>query len=60
VGGRFVQLCAAVVAACGLDDLGIERAVEKAIKELSKQRKTGFRSTPGPPATSTQTGSAKS
>jgi hypothetical protein len=34
-GGRFVRLCAAVVVACGLDDRGIERAVENALKELS-------------------------
>jgi hypothetical protein len=33
-GGRFVRLCAAVVVACGFGRRGIERAVEKAIKEL--------------------------
>jgi hypothetical protein len=58
--GRFVRLCAAVVVACGLEDRGIERAVEKAIKELSKQQRKGFRRIPRPPATPTQTGSAKS
>ena len=41
--GPFVRLCAAVVVACGLDDRGIERAVEKAIKELSKERRKGFK-----------------
>jgi hypothetical protein len=58
--GRFVRLCGAVVVACGLEDQGIERAVEKAIKELSKQQRKGFRRIPRPPATPTQTGSAKS
>ena len=58
--GRFVRLCAAVVVACGFDDRGIERAVEKAIKELSKQQRKGFRRIPRPPATPTQTGSTKS
>jgi hypothetical protein len=59
-GGRFVQLCEAVDMACGLEDRGIERAVEKAIRELSKQRQKGLRRIPRPPATPTQTGSAKS
>lgn len=59
-GGRFVRLCHAATVACGLDDRGIERPVEKAIKELSKQQRTGFRRTPRPAATPTQTGSAKS
>lgn len=59
-GGRFVRLCAAVVVACGLDDRGIERAVEKALKELSARRPPGFRRAPKPPATPTETGSRKS
>jgi hypothetical protein len=58
--GRFVRLCGAVVVACGLEDRGIERAVEKAIKELSKQRREGFRRIPKPPATPTPTGADKS
>ena len=57
--GRFVLLCAAVALACGLQRRGIERAVEKAIKELSEQQRKGFRRIPRPPATPTQTGSAK-
>jgi hypothetical protein len=59
-GGRFVRLCAPVVAACGLDDRGIERAVEKALKELSARRRPGLRRVPKPPATPTETGSRKS
>jgi hypothetical protein len=59
-GGRFVRLCAAVVVACGLDDRGIERAVEKALKELSARRPPGLRRAPKPPATPTETGSRKS
>ena len=58
--GRFVRLCEAVVVACGLEDRGIERAVEKAIKELSKQQRKGFRRVPRPPTTPTQTAAAKS
>ena len=58
--GPFVRLCAAVVAACGFGDRGIERAVEKAIKELSKERRKGFKRIPKPPATSTESGSASS
>jgi hypothetical protein len=41
--GRFVLLCAAAVAACGLDDSGIERAVERAIKVVRSRRRAGFR-----------------
>jgi hypothetical protein len=59
-GGPFVRLCVAVVVACGLGDRGIERAVEKAIAELSKQRRKGFRRIPRPPAATPQTRSAKS
>jgi hypothetical protein len=59
-GGRFVQLCAAVVVACGFDDRGIERAVEKAIKELSAEQRKGFRRLPRPPATRIESGSANS
>jgi hypothetical protein len=59
-GGRFVRLCAAVVVRCGLDDQGIERAVEKALKELSARRRLGFRRAPKLPATPTETGSRKS
>jgi hypothetical protein len=40
-GGRFVRLCAAVCVACGLDDRGIERAVEKAISVVKSRRPTG-------------------
>jgi hypothetical protein len=58
--GRFVRLCAAVVAACGLDDRGIERSVEKAIKELTTEQRKGFRRIPKPPATPTESGSANS
>jgi hypothetical protein len=58
--GRFVRLCAVVVAACRLDDLGIERSVEKAIKELSAEQRKGFRRIPKPPATPTESGSASS
>jgi hypothetical protein len=58
--GRFVRLCADVVLACRLERRGIERAVEKAIKELSKQQRKGFRRTSGPSVTPTRTGSAKS
>jgi hypothetical protein len=58
--GPFVRLCAAVVTACGFGDRGIERAVEKAIKELSKQSRKGFRRSPRAPATPTQTRSTKS
>jgi hypothetical protein len=58
--GRFVRLCHAVTIACGLDDRGIERAVEKAIKELSNERRKGFRKSPRPPSTSTESGSRKS
>jgi hypothetical protein len=39
-GGRFVRLCAAVCVACSLDDRGIERAVEKAIKLVKARRPT--------------------
>jgi hypothetical protein len=59
-GGRFVRLCAAVVVACGFGRRGIERAVEKAIMELSKQRRKGFKRIPKPPATPTESGSANS
>jgi hypothetical protein len=58
--GRFVRLCAVVVAACRLDDLGIERSVEKAIKELSAEQRKGFRRIPKPPATPTESGSDSS
>jgi hypothetical protein len=58
--GPFVRLCAAVVTACGFGDRGIERAVEKAIKELSKERRKGFKRIPKPPATPTESGSASS
>ena len=43
-----------------LDDRGIERAVEKAIKELSKEQRKGFKRIPKPPATPTESGSANS
>ncbi len=59
-GGRFIRLCAAVVVACGFDDHGIERAVEKAIKELANQSRKGFTKSPTALATPTQTGSTKS
>jgi hypothetical protein len=49
-----------VVVACGFGRRGIERAVEKAIKELSKQRRKGFKRIPKPPATPTESGSANS
>jgi hypothetical protein len=58
--GRFVRLCAAVVAACGLDDRGIERSVEKAIKELTTEQRKGFKRISKPPATPTESGSASS
>jgi hypothetical protein len=58
--GPFVRLCAAVVAACGFGDRGIERAVEKAIKELFKERRQGFERIPKRPATATESGSANS
>ena len=45
-GGAFVRLCAAVTTACGLDDVGIERAAEKAIKALSSHLRKGFKPTP--------------
>lgn len=57
---RFVRLCAAVVAACGLDDRGIERSVEKAIKELTTEQRKGLRRISKPPATPTESGSADS
>jgi hypothetical protein len=41
--GRFVRLCADVCVACGLDDRGIERAVEKAIKLVNSRSPTGKR-----------------
>jgi hypothetical protein len=59
-GGRFVRLCEAVVLFCSLERRGIERAVEKAIKELSKQQRKGFRRNPRPPGTTTPIGTAKS
>ena len=40
--GPFVRLCVAVVVACSFDDRGVERAVEKAIKELSTEQRKGF------------------
>jgi hypothetical protein len=59
-GGRFVRLCAAVVVACGFDGLGVERAVEKAIKELSAEQQKGLRRIPKQPATRIESGSANS
>jgi hypothetical protein len=59
-GGRFVRLCADVVVACGLDDRGIERAVEKALKELSAWRQPGLRRARKSPPTPGKTGSDKS
>jgi hypothetical protein len=52
-GGRFVGLCQAVALACHLANRGIERAVEKAIKELSKHKRQSFRRIPKPPTTPT-------
>jgi hypothetical protein len=59
-GGPFVRLCAALVVACRFNDRGVERAVEKAIKELSEQSRKGFRRSPRAPATPAQPGSTKS
>jgi hypothetical protein len=56
--GRFVRLCHAVTVACGLDDRGLERAVEKAIKLLLEERRKGFRKIPRPPSTSGDSGSS--
>ena len=38
-GGPFVRLVASVVNACGLDDTGIERAVERALKTVAKRKR---------------------
>jgi hypothetical protein len=59
-GGRFVRLCAAVVVACGFDGLGVERAVEKAIKELSAEQRKGLRGIPKRTATRIESGSVSS
>ena len=58
--GPFVRLCVAIVVACGFDDRGVERAVEKAIKELSTEQRNGFRRPPRLPVTPTESGSANS
>jgi hypothetical protein len=38
--GRFVRLCAAVCIASGLDDRGIEQAVERTIELVNSKRRT--------------------
>ena len=59
--GLFVRLCAAVVTNCGFGHRGIERAVERAIKELSKEQRRGLQAIfPKPPATPTESGLASS
>jgi hypothetical protein len=58
-GGPFVRLCSAVAVACGLEDRGIERAAEKAIKRLCEHRRKGFRRGPGPTSSATKARSSK-
>jgi hypothetical protein len=58
--GPFVRLCAAVVVACGFDDRGVERAVEKAIKGLSTEQRKGLQKASRPQVTPTESGSANS
>ena len=40
-GGRFARLCVAVFAACGVDDTGIERAIERTLEKLTMRGRSG-------------------